>query len=211
MKRSNRPSDMQRSESKKVASDRNTEGKYKHIYVIPKSSTSVNRIVIDSFPLLCTQTVTLSRDTAPGSHAIKIRRVTSKSDSLFPIILWGFRLPYDINVGKSTEDVGPGHIKGSARSLVPRLRETLSTMVHFTRGCSTSVTMMRVSCVEMKCNMWLTEKQESDACRTFFFFFWLSPCAGQVSGSDSERRSAGVASHFFSHALCIVGGSEVEK
>lgn len=157
-----------------MASDRNTEGKYKHIYVIPKSSTSVNRIVIDSFPLLCTQTVTLSRDTAPGSHAIKIRRATSKSDSLFPIILWGFRLPYDINVGKSMEDVGPRHIKGSARSLVPRLRETLSTMVHFTRGCSTSVTMMRVSCVEMKCNMWLTEKQESDACRTFFFFLVVS-------------------------------------
>lgn len=107
------------------------------------------------------------------------------------------------------EDVEPGHIKGSARSLVPHLRETLSMMVHFTRGCSTSVTMMRVSCVEIKCNMWPTEKQESDACRTFFFL--LFPCAGLASGSDSERCSAGVASHFFSHALCIVGGSEVEK
>lgn len=85
-----------------MASDRNTEGKYKRLNVMSKVQylNKVNRIVIDSFPLLCTQTVTLSRDTAPGSHAIKIRRVTSKSDSLFPIILWGFRLPLRYQCGK---------------------------------------------------------------------------------------------------------------
>ena len=61
---------------------------------------------------------------------------------------------------------------------------------------------MRVSCVEIECNMWLTEKQESEPAG-------LLLCA---QGERAARTLKGLPlSLFTAMHLCIVGGSEVEK
>lgn len=60
------------------------------------------------------------------------RRVAFQIDSLFPIILLGFRLHYRQNVGTHLEATQPR--THQSKRAVSRLRETSRTMVHFTRA-----------------------------------------------------------------------------
>lgn len=147
---------------------------------------------------------------SPRSHAlpwdIKRKRVTSKSDELFPIILWVSDCVTISMWEKHVEDVQSGYIKANMRSsrhiyekLYPWWSTSQGDVPLVSQGCESAAWKLNATCARLLREV----KSKNVNLRDFFYV--------QVKWALWTVNASLLVVLLFSHALCIIGRFEVEK